>query len=94
MPANEEDSDLILEPFNMLPTEADGCSREEIAKQKKFIRENILNKENAQLGPEAMELLGRLGSDLMINAFACNFKLAGKKPNEDIVRDMSLLHAV
>lgn len=33
---------------------------------------------------EAVELLKELGGDLMINAFACNFKIDGK-PNRNVV---------
>src|SRR5690606_10350721 len=57
-----------------------------IEAQRKFIRERICNKTNAEIAndPEAIALMADLGGDSMINAFACNFRINGKV-NEDIV---------
>lgn len=33
---------------------------------------------------DAIKLLKKLGGDLMINAFACNFRIGGK-PNNNVV---------
>lgn len=70
----------------MLPTEKAGASPEEIEKQRQFIRDRILNRDNAELeaDQEAVKLLKQVGGDLMINAFACNFEIDGKV-NEDVV---------
>lgn len=70
----------------MLPTEKAGASPEEIEKQRQFIRDRILNRDNGALeaDKDAVELLKQVGGDLMINAFACNFEIDGKV-NEDIV---------
>jgi hypothetical protein len=53
---------------------------------KEFIRERILNKENDDLAADekAVAVLGELGGDLMINAFACNFEINGEV-NKDVV---------
>ncbi|PHH78122.1 hypothetical protein CDD82_3195 [Ophiocordyceps australis] len=72
-----EDSDLVVVPLNMLPTERKGRSEAEIEKQKEEIRA-ILNTESGDLTDEQRRLLGKLGGDLMINAFACNFKIDGR----------------
>ena len=85
-------SELVVVPFNMLPAEKEpNPDPESIEKQKEFIRERIIDKSNEELvgDPEAMELMGLLGSDLMINAFACNFRVNGKL-NEDVVSFASL----
>jgi hypothetical protein len=77
---------LRVTPFNMLPTERDGSSSDDIEKEKKFIRKHILKRTNEEVmnNKEARELLQKLGADLMIHTFACNFEVDGA-PNEDIV---------
>lgn len=77
---------LIVRPLNMLPSESENKSPEEIEKERQFIRDHILNRDNVDLEKDkkAIELLQKLGGDLMINAFACNFEINGKL-NEDIV---------
>lgn len=87
----DNDPKLVVVPFNMLPAEKEADpTPEKIALQKEFIRNRIVNRDNTELynDPEAMVLLEQLGSDLVINAFACNFKINGKI-NEDIV---SVIH--
>ena len=76
-----EDDNLLVIPFNMLPAEMQpGATLADVEAQKQFIRDRILKPTNSELvkDDEAMQLVGQLGSDLMINAFACNFKINGK----------------
>lgn len=77
---------LRVTPFNMLPTEKDGSNSDEVEEQKKFIRKYILKSSNEQVmkNPRTRELLTRLGADVTIHTFACNFEVDGKI-NEDIV---------
>ena len=82
-----KDSELIVTPLNMLPAEREAESTPEIVEQQKqFIRDRILGVTNEELikDQDAMDLLRILGGDLMINAFACNFKIDGI-PNTDVV---------
>ncbi|PLB48502.1 PLP-dependent transferase [Aspergillus steynii IBT 23096] len=76
---------LRVRPFNMLPTEKDGSCSEDIEEQKRFIRKHILKRSNQQVmkNPRARELLQKLGADVTIHTFACNFEVDGKV-NEDI----------
>ena len=78
-----ESDDFIVVPFNPLPAEIDGPQA--LAKQKEYIRANILGKLNEDIvkNPTAKDLLCQLGSDLNINVFACNFRINGKV-NEDV----------
>ncbi|KAI0948556.1 hypothetical protein AcV7_009267 [Taiwanofungus camphoratus] len=90
------DSDtLIVAPLNMLPAEQDGKSQEDVEEQRKWIRKYITNRDNLKLveDPEAMALVKRMGSDLSINAFACNFRLSKNGlPNRDVA-EASYLNA-
>lgn len=75
-----EASDLIVVPLNMLPEEQKlGATLAEVEIEKDFIRERILNRPNRELvnDKEAMGKVQLLGSDLMINAFSCNFRING-----------------
>lgn len=90
---DDDDDELIVRPFNLLPAEKETLLHPDPAKvaaQKQFIRDRIINTENADLlvDKEAMQLLSELGSDLMINAFVCNFKVNGKV-NSDVVSSNS-----
>lgn len=79
--ATMTDENLVVIPFNMLPAEmVPGATLSDVEAQKQFIRDRILKPTNSELvaDTEAMELVSQLGSDLMINAFACNFKINGK----------------
>ncbi|KAH8081991.1 pyridoxal phosphate-dependent transferase [Cristinia sonorae] len=79
--ATMADEDLLVVPFNMLPAETTtGATLDDVEAQKQFIRDRILKPTNSELvvDDEAMQLVSQLGSDLMINAFACNFKIDGK----------------
>ncbi|KAG8527293.1 uncharacterized protein KY384_008037 [Bacidia gigantensis] len=71
---------LIVRPLNMLPTEEQNDPPYVVENQRQFIRDHILYRDNAALeaDKEAVRLLKRLGGDLMINAFACNFEIDGK----------------
>lgn len=85
----DNDDELIVRPFNLLPVEKENILHPDPAKveaQKQFIRDRIITRENADLlnDKKAMQVLSELGSDLMINAFACNFKINGKI-NTDVV---------
>ena len=74
---SDDNSDYIVVPMNLSPAErGPNPTLEKILAEKKFIRERILSKENVELveDQEAMSLLNKLGSDLNINAFACNFR--------------------
>ncbi|SCO54233.1 uncharacterized protein FFMR_11706 [Fusarium fujikuroi] len=79
------EDDLIVVPLIRLPIERNGGSAEDVAKEKERIREKILGVSNEDLfkDEETWELLETLGGDLMINAFACNFRINGKA-NTDI----------
>ena len=81
---SNKDTDFLVVPLNPLPAEKDGS---DVEAQKTFIRERIIAKTNAQLveDQDAMTLLNQLGSDLNINAFACNFKYSDGRVNDDIM---------
>jgi hypothetical protein len=78
---SDENTDFIVVPFNPLRHEDDAKA---LAAEKEFIRSRIIGKSNEQIvqDQEAMDELTALGSDLNINAFACNFKINGV-PNTD-----------
>lgn len=80
------EDDLLVCPLIRLPSEKAGHSASDVEKEKQRIREKILSVSNEDLfnDPESMEFLNTLGGDLMINAFACNFKVNGKI-NDDVV---------
>lgn len=100
-----EDKDLIVIPFNMLPSETKpGATAAHVRAEKAFIRERILKPSNRDLldDSEAMRLLSQLGSDLMINVFACNFRINGElntsiseanNLNSKIYERVAVLHA-
>ncbi|CAG8594035.1 11224_t:CDS:2 [Dentiscutata erythropus] len=77
---------FIVVPFNMLPAEKlNPPNLEEVKEQKQKIRELIVTKSNLEIinNEEALNLIKKVGSDLIINTFACNFKVDGKV-NENI----------
>lgn len=81
------EDDLIIRPLIRLPSEKRaGHSEKDVESEKERIREKILSVSNEDLldDSESMEFLSTLGGDLMINAFACNFKVNGKV-NDDVV---------
>jgi hypothetical protein len=77
------DDALIVVPLIRLPAERTGG---DVEAQKEYIREKILGRDNKTLADdkEAWKLLCELGGDLMINAFATNFRIDGKV-NQDVV---------
>lgn len=77
---------LIVVPLIRLPSEIAGTS---VKDQKNYIRNSILGRDNRTLfeDPVAWNLLCTLGGDLMINAFATNFKIDGEV-NQDVVSQL------
>ncbi|CAG8556794.1 1827_t:CDS:2 [Acaulospora morrowiae] len=86
-----DDTSFTVVPFNPLPAELEGQTSEEIEAQKEFIRQRIVNRSNTDLihDEDALELIKKLGSDLIINTFACNFRIDGKV-NENVIEANSL----
>lgn len=82
---DEPQSPLVVTPFNRLPSEVRGESDDEILRERHRIKDEIVDCANRELEKDgkAMGLLQTLGSDLMINAFACNFRI-----DSDINRDV------
>ncbi|KAI0323980.1 PLP-dependent transferase [Cubamyces sp. BRFM 1775] len=72
---SDDTTDFVVIPFNPVQNESD----------KTIIRERILGKTNEEIvdDTEAFNVLCTLGSDLNINAFACNFRINGKV-NDDV----------
>ncbi|CAB4475881.1 unnamed protein product [Rhizophagus irregularis] len=84
-----DDDNFIVTPFNMLPTE--NCflpNLEKIKEEKHLIRTLIVEKSNHEIieCDPAKELIKKLGSDLMVNTFACNFKLKVKENSEEVLK--------
>ncbi|KAL5504865.1 hypothetical protein ACEPAH_7528 [Sanghuangporus vaninii] len=85
---SDDTTSFIVVPMNRLPAEVeDPPNTKAVEEQKEFIRKRILCKPNEELinDDEAMELLNKLGSDLNINAFACNFRSSKGTLNTDVV---------
>lgn len=82
-----DDKNLIVVPLIRLPSEKMGLGSKAVEEERQRIRDKILKVNNIELyqDKETWDLLETLGGDLMINAFACNFKIDGK-PNHDLVR--------
>jgi hypothetical protein len=76
---------LLVVPFRALPSEMDpDSSAEKVDKERRFIRD-ILGRTREELAndPKARALMRRMGSDLVVNMFACNFRVDGAI-NQDI----------
>jgi hypothetical protein len=73
-------STLVVVPFTKIPAEEDSRPKSEIEQQRNYIQRNIVNRDSYELVNDevAMSLVQRMGSDLMINNFSCNFKVGGK----------------
>lgn len=86
--ATMENRKFIVVPLNILPSEeTEGPARvDAVDKEKQEIRDRILKKTNWEVSqdPKAMELLGSLRSDLIVNAFTCNFRLKDGTLNDDV----------
>ncbi|OSX64773.1 hypothetical protein POSPLADRAFT_1044229 [Postia placenta MAD-698-R-SB12] len=82
------DSDvLIVVPLVRLPAERAGRPAAEVEAQRRFVRDRIRDRPNRELvqDAEAMALVKEMGSDLSINAFACNFRVTpGGEANTDV----------
>lgn len=99
-----KDTSFIVVPFNELPAEKlKDSTPEQVEEERQKIRDRILGKSNAELVQEdlerpdddkAMVLLRALGSDLNINAFACNFRYSNGTLNTDIEEANYLNRAV
>ncbi|KAK4224626.1 pyridoxal phosphate-dependent transferase [Podospora fimiseda] len=74
---------LIVVPLIRLPSEQE--EGEDVEAQKDYIRKEIIGRDNMALyeDEKAWDLMCKLGGDLMINAFATNFKIDGKV-NQDV----------
>lgn len=72
---SDDTTDFIVVPFNPVQQESD----------KDIIRQRILGKTNEEIvdDTDAFNVLCTLGSDLNINAFACNFRINGQV-NDDV----------
>ncbi|EGO26004.1 hypothetical protein SERLADRAFT_448895 [Serpula lacrymans var. lacrymans S7.9] len=73
------DPDLIVTPFTRLLAERNGGDVQ-------YILDNIVHKTNSEIldNPDASKLIKELGSDLVINLFACHFNVAPSTPNTDV----------
>lgn len=87
-----ESDPFIVVPLNPLRSEPD---QDALSKEKDFIRTRILGQSNEAIIADdaAMEELCTLGSDLNINAFACNFRINGI-PNTDVEEANYLNNAI
>ncbi|KAI0270023.1 pyridoxal phosphate-dependent transferase [Gloeopeniophorella convolvens] len=77
---------LLVVPFRMLPSEMNSdASAQEVDEERRFIRDVILKRTREELAndPRACALMRQMGSDLVVNAFACNFRINGVA-NKDI----------
>ncbi|KAE9407609.1 PLP-dependent transferase [Gymnopus androsaceus JB14] len=84
--STDEDS-FIIKSLNLLPSEKEETPDPKmIEEERRFIRENILGKSNESIAanPATMKMLNQLGSDLNINAFACNFRLRDGTINTNV----------
>jgi len=78
---------LIVVPFRMLPSEMKPDSSSEIVnEERRYIRDVLLKltREEVANDPKACTLMRQMGSDLVVNAFACNFRVEGVV-NKDIL---------
>jgi glutamate/tyrosine decarboxylase-like PLP-dependent enzyme len=76
---------FIVIPVQQIPAERQGQSQAEIDAQLRYIKEQIVKKENNDLlqDPQAMALLEQLGSDQIIITYAFNFKDREGRLNTD-----------
>ncbi|KAH9024923.1 hypothetical protein EDB85DRAFT_2179872 [Lactarius pseudohatsudake] len=78
--------DLLVVPFRMLPSEmGPGASADGVDEERRYIRDVLLKRTREELAndPKACALMRQMGSDLVVNAFACNFRVGGVA-NKDI----------
>jgi hypothetical protein len=77
---------LLVVPFRMLPSETEpDTSPKRVDEQRRFIRDVLLERTREELANdlEACDLMRQMGSDLVVNAFACNFRVDGVA-NQDV----------
>ncbi|KAH9057614.1 pyridoxal phosphate-dependent transferase [Lactarius vividus] len=67
---------LLVVPFRMLPKHVD--------EERRYIRDVLLGctKEELANDPKACALMCQMGSDLVVNAFVCNFRVGGVVNND------------
>ena len=83
------DDNFIVTPFTMLPAEKFSLTNlKAIEEQKQFIYTFIIKKQNHEIieNESVMKLIKEVSSDLMINTFACNFKLKVKENGKEILK--------
>ena len=71
---------LLVVPFRMLPSEAEpDTSATRVDEERRFIRDILLTRTREELANDlkACGLMRQMGSDLVVNAFACNFRVDG-----------------
>jgi hypothetical protein len=84
--------DLVVVPLRMLPSEMDpDASPKKVDEERRFIRDILLKHPREVLAnhPKACALMGLMGSDLVVNSFACNFRVNGVI-NQDVSEANSL----
>ncbi|KAK7013215.1 hypothetical protein R3P38DRAFT_3207165 [Favolaschia claudopus] len=84
--SEKEGGRLAITAVNRLPTEKEDRPQPEIDEQKTRIRTEILETDNADLRKRGYEKMKEIGSDTMINAFVCNYKIDS---NGNYNRDIS-----
>jgi hypothetical protein len=85
---------LLVVPFRMLPSEmVSDTSAEKVDEERRFIRDTLLECTREELAedPEACAMMRQMGPDLVVNAYACNFRIDGVI-NQD-VSEANLLNA-
>lgn len=78
--------DLLIVPFRMLPSEMDpDASAKTVDEERRFIRDTLLKPTRDVLAKDskACNLMRQMGSDLVVNSFACNFRVDGVV-NQDV----------
>jgi len=90
----EPDDPFIVIPVQQIPAEREGKSQIEIKKQLEYIKSNIVEKENDEIEPQAMQLLKKLGSDQIIITYAFNFKDKDGILNKDPKRANDFNHMI
>ncbi|KAF7436135.1 hypothetical protein PC9H_002961 [Pleurotus ostreatus] len=84
---------FIVVPFNRLPSQrSDDPCETRIRTEQQFIRHRILGVSEAQLeaDSDAVALLNSVGSELNLNPFVCNFRLADGSANTSVRLSNSL----
>jgi hypothetical protein len=85
---------LLVVPFRMLPSEMElDTSAEKVDKERRFVRDTLLERTREELAndPEACAMMRQMGPDLVVNTYACNFRIDGVI-NQD-VSEANLLNA-